>query len=534
MGDVQLAQEEGTPKPAGEMVPDNEETPSAVPDSAPATGRQSAWNYLVWGLSKSSTLIMTVVVARLLTPADFGVFALAMLVANLFDYMKDLGVGLALVQRPGDWKRFAPTGLTLTVITGVIAGAALAALAPLGAALLHQPSLTPIIQVLAVGLVISALGVFPDARLRRDLDFRQRLWPMFLGTMAKAGLTIALAAAGVGVWSLVYGQLLGAFVTTVLYWVVARVPAKFGFDRHEARDLIRFGTSLTAVTLLAYAMFNTDYFFIGMRLGDTQLGLYTLAYRLPELLVLSLCIVISDVLISALSRLQHAPEVLNDHYLEVTTAAMGLTAPISLALAAAAPAVIDTLYGAQYAAAAPALAVLSFYVLFMSMTHHAGDLFKAIGRPGIIVYLSTGRLALLIGAVWWAAGRSIVMVGLALIVVEIAPFVANAVLLRRVAGISYRATFRSVLRPMPAALIMGAVIWAGSRLLVSLPSIAILAVTFLAGAVVYLVALRLTARDLFDMGMAAIRSVRGRGAEDSPADGAAAEAPPAADSGPKN
>ena len=61
-----MAQEEGTPKPAGEMVPDNEETPSAVPDSAPATGRQSAWNYLVWGLSKSSTLIMTVVVARLL------------------------------------------------------------------------------------------------------------------------------------------------------------------------------------------------------------------------------------------------------------------------------------------------------------------------------------------------------------------------------------------------------------------------------------------------------------------------------------
>ena len=73
----------------------------------PATGRQSAWNYLVFGLSKSSSLIMAVVVARLLTPADFGVFALAMLVANIFDYMKDLGVGLALVQRPGDWKRFA-------------------------------------------------------------------------------------------------------------------------------------------------------------------------------------------------------------------------------------------------------------------------------------------------------------------------------------------------------------------------------------------------------------------------------------------
>ena len=487
-------------------------------DHAPATGRQSVWNYLVFVLSKSSTLIMTVILARLLTPADFGIFAMALLVTNLFDYMKDLGVGLALVQRPGNWNRFAPTGLTLTVITGVIAGGVVAVIAPVGAAMLHEPRLTPLVQVLAIGLVISSLGVFPDARLRRDLDFRRRLWPQFLGAVAKAGMTIALAAGGMGVWSLVYGQLVGSVVTTALYWLVARVPLRFGFDRHEARGLITFGTSLTVVTLLAYAMFNTDYFFIGMRQGDTQLGLYTLAYRLPELLILNLCIVISDVLVSSLSRLQHSRELRNEHYLQVTTAATALTAPMSVALAAAAPAVIDTMYGSAYAAAAPALAVLSSYVLFMSMTHHSGDLFKAIGRPGIIVVLEAGRLALLIPAVWWAAGHSIVMVALALVLVEIAPFAANAVLLRKVAGISYRANLASVLKSIPAAATMGVVIWGGGRLLVSLPSIAILLITFSAGLVVYVAMLRLTAPDLFDMGLAAFRSVRGRGAPSSPAD----------------
>ncbi|WP_246228847.1 lipopolysaccharide biosynthesis protein [Mycolicibacterium psychrotolerans] len=522
------------PKPTGDISHPIEDIPSAVPDKAPATGRQSVWNYLVFVLSKSSTLIMTVIVARLLTPADFGVFAMALLVTNLFDYMKDLGVGLALVQRPGNWNRFAPTGLTLTVITGVGVGAILAAIAPLGAATLHQPSLTPLIQVLAIGLVISALGVFPDARLRRDLEFRRRLWPQFLGAMVKAGLTIALAAAGLGVWSLVYGQLVGTVVTTLLYWLVARVPVKFGFNRHEARDLIRFGTSLSAVTLLAYAMFNTDYLFIGMRLGDIQLGLYTLAYRLPELLILNLCIVISEVLVSSLSRLQHSRQLLNEHYLEVTTVAMALTAPMSIALAAAAPPVIDTMYGPAYAAAAPALAVLSLYVLFMSMTHHSGDMFKAIGRPGIIVFLETGRLALLVPAVWWAAGHSIVMVALALVLVETAPFIANAVLLRRVADISYRANLKSVLKPMPAAMTMGAVIWGGGQLLISLPSIAILVITVLAGLVAYVVMLWLTARDLFDMGLAAFRSVRGRGTESSPADEPVGlEVTPPEDSGPK-
>lgn len=501
------------PKLAGDSLHNPQDIPSAVPDSAPATGRQSAWNYLVFGLSKSSTLIMTVVVARLLTPADFGVFALALLVANLFDYMKDLGVGLALVQRPGNWNRFAPTGLTLTVITGVVVGAGLVGIAPLLAAMLHQPSLTPLIRVLAIGLVISALGVFPDARLRRDLDFRRRLWPNFLGSMIKAGLTIALAASGLGVWSLVYGQIAGTVVTTLMYWLVARIPMKFGFNRHEARELVRFGVSLTAVALLAYAMFNTDYLFIGIRLGDTQLGMYTLAYRLPELLVLALCIVISDVLLSSLSRLQHSRQLMNEHYLEVTTAAMAFAAPISVALAAVAPAVVNTMYGPAYADAAPALTVLSFYVLFMSMSHHAGDLFKAMGRPGILVLFGTGRLVLLIGAVWWAAGHSIVMVGLAMLVVEVVPFTATALALRRMAGISYLANARSILRPMPAAAVMGAAMWSTAQLLGSLPSFAVLAITGPVGLAVYLVALRLTARDLFDMGWAAVRSMRRRRAE---------------------
>lgn len=528
-----MPQEEDA-KPTGETTHHTEDIPSEVPDKAPATGRQSVWNYLVFGLSKSSTLIMTVIVARMLTPADFGLFALALLITNLFDYMKDLGVGAALVQRPGNWNRFAPTGLTLTVITGVVVGVVLAAIAPLGAAMLHQPRLTPMIQVLAIALAISALAVFPDARLRRDLDFRRRLWPQFLGSAAKAALTIALAAAGLGVWSLVYGQLVGTVVTTVLFWSVARTPLKFGFDWHEARHLVRFGISLTAVTLLAYAMYNTDYFFIGRRLGDNALGLYTLAFRLPDLLVISLCVVISDVLLSSLSRLQHSRDLLNEHYLKVTTAAMALTAPTSFLLAAAAPAVIDTMYGPVYAGAAPALGVLAFYVLFMSMTHHSGDLFKAIGRPNIIVFLATGRLALLIPAVWWAAGHSIVMVAVALVLVEIVPFTANALLLRRVANISYRANLRSVLRPMPAAMIMGAVTWVGGQLLVSLPSIAILAVVVPAGLVVYLVALRLTARDLFDMGLAVVRSLRSRGAKVSPADAPVAlDATPPADPGSK-
>jgi len=467
---------------------------------------------------------MTVVAARLLVPADFGLFALALLVVNLFDYMKDLGVGAALVQRPGDWNRFAPTGLTLSVIFGVVAGVGLVVAAPLGAAVLDQPQLTPLVRVLAIGLTISALAAIPAARLRRDLEFQKRIWPEFLGAAIKAALTIGLAAAGVGVWSLVYGQLAGTIVTTVLYWRVAREPVKFGFDTREVRYLVRFGLPLTGVALLSFAIFNMDYLFVGVRLGDTQLGLYSLAYRLPELLVLNLCIVISEVLFSSLSKLQHSRQLLADHYLQVTTAAVALSAPISVALAAAAPAVIGTMYGQRYADAAPVLAILSIYTLVYSTSWHAGDVFKAIGRPSLLVAISIGKLALLIAPIWFAAGHSIVMVALVLLAVETVPFVANMVIVRSVAGISATSLAKAVLRPLPAAAAMAVVMLGLGRLVSGLPDPVILLVTGSAGLLAYVGALRVTAPELFTAGLAAVRSVRGRGADPSPANEKAEDA----------
>ena len=129
----------------------------------------------------------------------------------------------------------------------------------------------------------------------RRPDFRRRLWSNFLGSKDQSRYDHRLAASGLG-WSLVYGQIAGTVVTTLMYWLGARIPMKFGSSWHEARELVRFEFPLTAVALLAYAMFNNTIFFIGIDWATpnsacTRAG----AYRLPELLRTALCIVISDV-----------------------------------------------------------------------------------------------------------------------------------------------------------------------------------------------------------------------------------------------
>lgn len=480
-----------------------DEPPADSPNDRPAAhsanfGKQSAWNYAVFAISKSSTLLMTVVVARLLDPAEFGIFALALLLVNLFDYVKDLGVAAALVQSARPWDRIAPTGLTLSVAFGVGFGVVLALAADTTAGLMHHPELGPLIRVLAIALTISAFSVVPLSWLRRNLSFQGRLLPEACGAIVKTALTIGLAATGHGVWSLVYGQVVGVAVTTALYWRAAPSFPRPHFDRAEARALLRFGIPVTGVTLLAYGIYNVDYLAIGTRLGTTELGLYTLAYRVPELVVLNLCAVISEVLFSSLSRIQDDRKAMSAHYKQTLGVVLALTAPIGIGLAAIAKPLLETMYGARYSDAASILVVLSLYTVVYSASFHAGDVLKAVGRPGLLTAINAAKLVVLVGPVWWAAGHSATLVAVALLLVELVHFGIRMTLVRRVIPLGWLELWSLIGRPLGAAIPMGLVLVGVSNLLtrVPVPTTVHLCVLVPLGLLVYAAGLHLTAPHL--------------------------------------
>ncbi|MUL64002.1 lipopolysaccharide biosynthesis protein [Mycobacterium sp. CBMA 234] len=459
-------------------------------------GRQTLWNYAVFAISKSSTLLMTVVVARLLTPDEFGIFALALLLVNLFDYVKDLGVAEALIQSDRPWSRIAPTGLTLSIGFGVLAGAVLAATAGTTAKLLHHPDLVPLIHVLAIALVISAASVVPLSWLRRDLSFQRRLLPEFVGAVVKTTLTIYLAATGHGVWSLVYGQLAGVLITAVMYWWAAPTFMWPSLQLQEAKALLRFGIPVTGVTLLAYAIYNVDYLAIGTRLGTTELGLYTLAYRVPELVVLNLCSVISDVLFSSMSRLQDDRGAMSWQYQKAWGIVLALTTPAAVGLAVVAGPLLRTMYGTQYDDAKNILVVLALYTGVYSASYHAGDVLKAAGRPGLLTAINAARLVLLVGPIWWAAGHSATLVAVALLSVEVVHFAIRMTVVRRVIPLGWMKIFTVVGRPLAATIPMGATLFGLSFIVGHWPAPAQLALLVPLGMVIYAAALCVTAPQL--------------------------------------
>lgn len=456
-------------------------------------GRQAAWNYLIFALSKSSTLVMTMVLARLLAPADFGLFALALLMFNLFDYFRDLGVAAALVQNDKKWSRLAPTGLTLSAIFGPVISLVTVLLAPAIAGVLGSPGLTSLVRVLAVGLLISSAAVLPHALLRRRVDFRGRLIPEVTGALVKVVVSISFAVAGAGVWSLVWGQLGAVTVTTVLYWAVARPRARFGFDRQVAGSLMRFGVPVTALGLLSFLEFAVPTAVIGRRLGNDDLGLYSLAFRLPELLLLNLCIVIGEVLFSALSRVQGDRSVLASRYLSAVGVVVALTAPLGLGIAVVAPDLIVVVYGSRYAAGGEVLAVLAVYTVLYAAGFHSGDVYKAIGRPMILTYLTIVSLVVLGPTVWIAAGHSTLAVAVALLCFEIVHFAVRIGIVARVIKLPVRTQLRTYRAPMVAAVLMALVVGTAGWVLPAWPAGARLALLVPLGGLVYLVLLQVLA-----------------------------------------
>ena len=454
---------------------------------------QAILNYVVFGITRCSTMIMTVVLARLLSPADFGLFALGLVLLNLFDYIRDFGVTAALVQHRAPLARLLPTGLSISLVFGLVIGLAALGLAPVLADLLGHPELTPIVRALAVALLISSFNAIPQATLRRGLDFGRRLVPEVSGALVKLGVGVGMAAAGTGIWSLVWAQLAGSLVTTLLYWMVVRPPFRLGFENRIAIDLLRFGLPVTAVTFLAYLVYNLPATIVGRRLGAEDVGFYSLGFRLAELTVLSLCTVIGEVLFSALARIQDDKKGLADGYRSAVGTVVAITFPIGLGMAVTAPELVGVLYGSEFAAAAGPLALLSIFVALHSATFHAGDMLKAIGHPAILTYLSVGGLVVLVPAIWIAAGHSLVAVAGTLLGVEVLNFVTRLIIVRRVLGVGIRSQLGIYVGPGSAAIIMACITWQTSAILPHWSPAARLVLLATFATVLYLATLRVFA-----------------------------------------
>jgi O-antigen/teichoic acid export membrane protein len=396
--------------------------------------RNAGWNYLSFGLSKGLNLVTLSILAHLLTPELFTVVGLATLAIDYLSILNDFGLGAALVHRRDRIEEASNVVFTFNLLIALSLTGMMLVAAPYVAMLFKEPAITPILRWLGFSFTINALGSVHRFRLQRDMGFSKKLIPDMGNTLIKGALSIGCALLGFGAWSLVYGQLAGMTVATILFWVVVPWRPRFLFDFNLAKQLFRYGFSI--MTDRAFTIFGDsfDYLLIGLYYYQDKaaLGLYTLAYRLPDLLIINTLSVLAVVFFPAFSSIQNEQDLLRKSFLSSLRYVQLLITPLCLGMLVAADPIIRVIFGEQWLQSIPLMQVLSLYALVLSIGFHVGDIYKAIGRPDILLKLSIPILVVRLIALWIGSQYSLMGIAIGHLVAASIELVIRAIVTTRV------------------------------------------------------------------------------------------------------
>ena len=376
--------------------------------------KQAATHSIKWSLVSQvgrqvMQFVTTAILARLLSPSDFGLLGMATIVIRFIDLFKDLGTSSAVIQQKNLSDALVNSIFWVNVFFGFLGMVILFIFSPLIAEFYQEPRVTLVLKVLSLTFVISGISILQKAILERNLAFNKlakiELTAIVLGSIV--GITLALLE--FGVWSLVYQTMTVVTVTTVLLLVATRWKPKMIFSWSELQAVTGYSLNLTGFTILNYLYRNADYLLIGKFLGSQALGYYTLAYRLMLYPLQNISSVIGRVMFPVFSQIQDDDKRFGIAYLKVISTIALITFPMMVGLWALSEPFILTLFGSQWQSVIWLLMILSPVGMVQSLQTTIGTIYRAKGRTDWMFRWSVAEtilivIAFIIGLQWGIIG----------------------------------------------------------------------------------------------------------------------------------
>jgi len=303
--------------------------------------------------------VVMVVLARLLTPDDFGLIAMLLVFTSIGTLLVDSGFGAALIQRQQTTADDETTVFVFTMVVGAATALVLALSAPAIAAFFGQPKLIDLTRVMAVVLPLGAFGAVPDALLTMKLNFKARARAEVTASLCSGIVAIVLALRGFGVWSLAWQGIVSIGVRGLLLWAYSGWRPRGSYRGASFRSLFGFGGYMLLSSLLSAVAVRLQSVMIGTLFDSNALGYYTLAQNTQSAPSSFMGQVLSRVGLPVFSTLAHDREKLVAALRSSLRMAMFLFVPCMVGIAVVARPLIDMLYGARWGNAAPILSVLA-------------------------------------------------------------------------------------------------------------------------------------------------------------------------------
>jgi O-antigen/teichoic acid export membrane protein len=417
------------------------------------------WSFWLLIFRSAISFASGAVLARLLSPKDYGLMAMVGTITVLVQAISDFGLSWATVQRERLHRHQIDALFLVNCIFGLVLSGACCLSAPYVAAFYHRAELTKIIFFASATLFLSALAVQPNALLLRQMKVKELNLCTFVSLIVSSLVTIAMAKLGFGYWALVMQLFLQQALSTVLSFPVSGYYPRLPQHLIEVGSLLAFGGYAAAYGLVNYFARNLDNVLIGRYWGADALGYYSRAYfmmTLPGLLIMG---VFSGTLIPAMASYRKDEQAMQSVYLHAIRLITVLGCTFAVGLAVTAPEVIEIAYGAKWRAAVPILLWLSVAGILQPVQNTAQWLYIVAenGRGMFVLGLVVAGSATLA----FALGIHFGPVGVARSYAIANTIVAYPVLLmgHRACGLEMKRTIAATFPLLLCALIMGCIVF---------------------------------------------------------------------------
>jgi PST family polysaccharide transporter len=354
-------------------------------------------------------LILGIILARLLSPHEFGLIAMVLVFSGFAALITEFGFVSTLVQKRDIRDDHLDSVFWVNVGLGLALALAFVVFAPLIGEFYGQPGLTAPARAMAAAFLLWTVSTVQRALLSRDLDFK-RLAIAEIGGMGLGGVAAVLAAlAGMGVWSLVIQQLLQPALSSLALWMLCPWRPRLRFRWAALRDLMGFGLNVLGYRSLSHWSHNFDSLLVGRFLGSSALGIYDLAYRIMQFPVWNVSRSLHRVMFSSFSRIQDQRDRIRELFLRAVSVVAFLVFPMMLGTMATAPYLVDTLFGSDWLPMAPVLQIFCIASILDSVAGLTSMLFLSQGRADLQlrlgVFLKFNTFAgIVIGLNWGVTG----------------------------------------------------------------------------------------------------------------------------------
>lgn len=410
--------------------------------------------------------VRTIVLARLLFPADFGLIAMAMLVVTGLENITQTGIQQALIQKKSDIEGHLDTAWAVTLVRNLVLCLILVLAAPLVAEFFETPRLTDVIRVVSLSVLLSGLANIGIVFFQKDLAFDKQFGFEWWASLAEFALTVLLAFLLRDVWALVWGGLAGNVLRVLLSYVLHPYRPSFRFNPSVFRELLAFGKWISGYAVVGYAVGQLDSILIGRMLGAETLGYYQMAFLTAVIPSSEVAIAVSMVVFPSYAMLQDQPGRLRESFEKVLQVAAMVCMPIGFGILAVAPEFVRIVLGERWQGIALIMQVLSIMGIAKALEGTTNSLVMAVGRPGWLIGLSILQLCMLALSlypftVWWG------IQGAAMAVTTTALLAAAAVLAAavRITGSIGRRIMTLLIVPLGASMGMTAGIIVLKRLM---------------------------------------------------------------------